>query len=454
MNFVDVFTTYRIVIVEFLLELYVFCALFLRKLNRKNHFVWRVVLLSVALFAIALPVAWFYTAFGSTAWGRILVYICLFSIVTCLAKLCFNERYLTILFCCSMAYAAQNLVYKVFLIFWTGGEMLLLFDGWGANFGVFYRLVYYSFLAICITIVWFAFIRKITQKLHTSKLNYRMLTVALLILGVTVLLCSFEDVFFAQLSVIRENRFDEPIYYALRQTGNLFSVVCCIIVLLLASKSIVENELLQEVEYLKHAIRQSEKQYQISKDTIELINVKCHDIKYKLNAFAAQQNLSPEAVDDLRESISIYDSRIETGNKLLNVLLSEKSLFCEQNGITLSCMMDGAKLDFMEMGDLYCLFGNVIDNALDAVKQIDDSERRVINLTVKTKDNLLLIQEENYFVGQLDFVDGLPVTTKQDSSYHGFGMKSIKMIVNKYGGELTAYVTDDVFHMNVIFSRQ
>lgn len=453
MTFVDVFTTYRIVIFEFLLELYVFCGLFLCKIDRQNHFVVRVILATVSLFAIALPVAWFYTAFGATVWGRIIVYVCLFSIVTLLAKLCFRKNYLTILFCCSMAYAAQNLVYKVFLIFWTGGEMLLLFDNWGSAFGIYYRLVYYSFLAGCIALVWFLFIRRITSKMQTCKLNNRMLTVALLILGVTILLCSFEDVYFAQLSVIRENRFNEPIYYALRQTGNVFSVVCCVIVLLLASKSIVENELMQEVEYLKYAIRQSERQYQISKDTIEMINVKCHDIKYKLSAFAAQEHLSPEALDDLSQSISIYDSRIETGNKLLNVLLSEKSLFCEQNGITLSCMMDGAKLDFMEVGDLYCLFGNIIDNALEAVKQIEDSARRVINLVVKSKDNLLLIQEENYFVGKLQFVEGLPITTKSDTACHGFGTKSIRMIVNKYTGELTTYVTDDIFHLSIIFSR-
>lgn len=453
MTFADVFTTYRIIILEFLIELYIFCGLFCRKLNRQKHFVWRVVVSTVALFAIGLPVAWFYTAFGSTVWGRIIVYLFLFSVVILLTKVCFCESYLTILFCCSMAYAAQNLVYKVFLIFWTSGEMLLLFDNWGNAFGIYYRLVYYSFLAVCITLTWFLFIRKITAKLQTHKLNHKMLTVALLILGVTILLCSFEDVFFAKLSVIRENRFDNPVYYALRQTGNVFSVVCCVIVLLLASKSIVENELLQEVEYLKYAIRQSEKQYQISKDTIDMINVKCHDIKYKLNAFAAQQNLSPEAVNELRESIAIYDSRIETGNKLLNVLLSEKSLFCEQNGITLSCMMDGAKLDFMEVGDLYCLFGNIIDNALEAVKQIDDSARRVINLVVKTKDNLLLIQEENYFVGELQFAEGLPITTKGDMIYHGFGTKSIRMIVKKYTGELTTYVTDDIFHLSIIFSR-
>ena len=50
----------------------------------------------------------------------------------------------------------------------------------------------------------------------------------------------------------------------------------------------MESQLLREVEYLKYAVQQGEKQYQISKDSIELINVKCHDIKYKLDALSAQ----------------------------------------------------------------------------------------------------------------------------------------------------------------------
>ena len=134
-------------------------------------------------------------------------------------------------------------------------------------------------------------------------------------------------------------------------------------------------------------------------------------------------------------------------------MLSEKSLFCEKNGITLSCMIDGSKLDFMELGDLYCLFGNLLDNALEAVKKIEERERRVIDLVVKMKDNMLLIQEENYFNGELRFEDGLPITTKGDTDYHGFGVRSLRMIVKKYGGEMTTYVSDDVFHLNILFGR-
>lgn len=155
---------------------------------------------------------------------------------------------------------------------------------------------------------------------------------------------------------------------------------------------------------------------------------------------------------DLEKAISIYDTRIETHNQLLDVLLTEKSLYCEQNGIQLSCMVDGEKLAFLENSDLYCLFGNVIDNALEAVAAVPQRERRIINLVVKARGRMLLIQQDNYFDGTLTFQNGLPLTTKADTSCHGFGLRSIQMIVHKYDGELTAHVDGDVFHLNILFS--
>lgn len=451
MSFSQVIYIYAIIIVEFIVEFSVFLVMFLHKLAKRNRFALRVSLLCVAYFAIGLPVAWFYTAFGNTVWGRILVYLVLFAVATVFVWRCFDVNYVTVLFCCSMAYAAQNLVYKVYLTVWTLGESLGLYDGWGEMFDLFYRLMYYIFFGACYTAVWFLFIRDTSEKLSTHEIDVKMLVVTVMVLAITVLLCSVEDIYFAKLSVWRENKFDNPVYYVLRQTGNGFSVVCCIIALLLASKTVVENRLMREVEYLKRAVHQSEKQYEISKDMIDIINVKCHDIRYRLSSLVSEDGAPTEAWEDLNRSIAIYDTRIDTGNKLLDVLLTEKSLYCESNNITLSCMADGAKLDFMEDGDLYCLFGNLLDNALEAVMETDREERRVIDLVVKAKDGMVLIREDNYFNGVLEFSDGLPVTTKRDKNYHGFGMQSLRMIVKKYNGVLTASAEGDIFHLNIMF---
>ncbi len=447
---IEVFRIYGMIIVEFLCELLVFCFLFCRVLKRSDGFWWKLPLCLAILFGVGIPVAWFYSAFGENVFGRIAVYLFLFALVILFGFWCFDENFFTVLFCCTLAYAAQNLVYKVYLIFWTAGDNCGLFDGWGQNFNLYYRLVYYSCFLICTVAVYFLFVRQITKRISSCQLDHRMLALTVFVLGVTILLCSFEDVYFAKLSVERENRFDNPVYFSLRETGNAFSVVCCSIVFLLSFKTIEERELSREVEYLKHTIRQSERQYRISKDTIDIINIKCHDIRYKLGMLASEVPV----LEDISKDIAIYDSRIETGSALLNVLLTEKSLFCEQNNIKMTCMIDGGKLDFIEEGDLYCLFGNLIDNALDAVKKIADPEKRIVNLVVKAKGGLLLVQEENYYEGELVFEDGLPVTTKGDKDHHGFGMRSLRLIARKYGGEMSAFVKDDVFHLNIIFGSQ
>ena len=335
----QVFYLYAIVIVEFLAEYSVFAVMCLHKLDWRKGFFIRAAVSFAILFAAGIPVAWFYSAFGSTLWGRMAVYLFLFALFTVLASRCFEEKFLTVFFCCSMAYAVQNLTYKLWLIVWTTGEYFRLYDGWGANFDLFYRLMYYTVFAICAVLMWFFFIRNLSKKVQSRAFDYRIALLALFILAVTIFLCSVEDLYFAKLSIDRENRFAGTTFFILRQTGNAFSVICCTIALLFASKAVVENELLQEVEYLKYAISQSERQYRISRDTIDMINVKCHDIKYKLDALMVQGGgTSEEAFRELRDSISIYDCTAETGNRLLDTLITEKSLYCEQNGITLSCM--------------------------------------------------------------------------------------------------------------------
>lgn len=118
-------------------------------------------------------------------------------------------------------------------------------------------------------------------------------------------------------------------------------------------------------------------------------------------------------------------------------------------------MADGAKLDFMTEGDLYCLFGNIIDNALEAVNGHRRARAQGCEFClIKSKNDMLVVQTENYFAGELVFKDGLPQTTKGDKNYHGFGMRSIRMIVNKYGGALSAKAEDGVFYLNIIFSPE
>lgn len=452
MTAAKLFTEYGMVIIEFLFELYVFFVMFACKIDRKRNFVLRAVLSTAVVLAVSIGVAAFYTVFGATPWGRVLVYLVLFGLVFAQGVVLFDESVWTVLFCSAAAYAVQNLVYNIYLFQYFIGKLAGIYSFGSGALGTFlYRLMYYAVFGALAALMWFTAVKHISVRLPTERFNYKIFTMAVMILVVSVVLCSIEDIYFTRAGIgVDVYRLKYDNLFALRLTSVVMNAVCCISILLILSKTLSQRGLQRDVEQLRRAIAQSEQQYRISKDTIDMINIKCHDIKYKLDA-AINGGASPDAVADLRRSIAIYDSNIETGNALLNVLFTEKSLFCEQHDIKLSCMIDGARLAFMDGGDLYCLFGNVIDNALEAVIKIPDSERRVIDIVVKAAGDMALVSAQNFFAGGVVLSDGLPVTTKSDKNYHGFGMASMRMIVKKYGGEMIVDTDGDIFKLTMLF---
>lgn len=446
----DVLLIFGRIIVQFIAELTIFVVIVCHFFERNRLFVVRLIAAFLAILVAGFGLSFFYYYFGVTVWGRVLVYFTLFFLFILGTKFIFNETFVTVIFSLGVAYALQNIMYKAWLLFYVTFEQIGWTDTWGENFSLIFRLLYYAFILIFVTLTAFIFIKFFKKNLSDRRFSKKMLIVTMMCLLATIVLCSFQDVLFSEFSSYRENHFETASLYFLRQSGNLLSLLTCVLVLYLSSKAVEGNRLEKEVEYLEHTIKQSKQQYAISKDTIEMINVKCHDIKYHIRSLANNGDVNPETLKELEESVKIYDSKFDTGNQLLNVLLLEKSLYCEQNNISFSCMIDGENFEFMDSGDLYCLFGNLIDNALEAVIKIKDVEKRIINLSAKRRGNMVVIEEENYFTGDLEFEDGLPVTTKDDRRYHGFGTRSLKILARKYGGELTTSSDGSIFHLSII----
>ena len=105
----------------------------------------------------------------------------------------------------------------------------------------------------------------------------------------------------------------------------------------------------------------------------------------------------------------------------------------------------------MEDADVYALFGNILDNAMEAVERLDEPDKRLISLTVRAQDHFLIVSQENYYDGVLELDHGLPVTTKADKRFHGFGMQSIKMLTEKYGGDLRLQTSGGIYRLSILF---
>jgi len=128
----------------------------------------------------------------------------------------------------------------------------------------------------------------------------------------------------------------------------------------------------------------------------------------------------------------------------------EKGLFCQEHDIQWTCMVNGSKLSFMKIEDIYAVFGNALDNAVEAVLCLAEKEKRVISVQTLEQNQLLLIQIRNYYDQELHFENGLPLTTKCDKTQHGYGMKSIRHIVETYDGILTVQAQDGIFMLQIL----
>ena len=209
-----------------------------------------------------------------------------------------------------------------------------------------------------------------------------------------------------------------------------------------------QSEQEEQIGVLHQLWRQDRAQFESVKANMDVINMKCHDLKHILDRI--EDKLTGEEAASLREAIQFYDANIKTGNEVLDVVLCEKAMTCQKSGISFSCMADGEKLDFLTPVQTYTLFGNIIDNAVEAVKPLP-LEERVISLSCWEEKDSLVVEESNYFSGRLELDHGLPATSKGDSSRHGFGTKSIQYIAAQYGGTMDIKVVDNMFFLTVRF---
>lgn len=226
-----------------------------------------------------------------------------------------------------------------------------------------------------------------------------------------------------------------------------FDIICCMISMMLQYGIIETSSLKEESKLMEHVLFMQHEKYRLSKETIDLINIKFHDLKKQM----LPRVMDAEEAQELYQTLNIYDMAVKSGNEALDIVLAEKSLLCEQQHIRLECIADGESLSFMSASDVYSLIGNAIDNAIESVLKATEPENRFIDISIKRSRELLIIHIENPFEGDLQFRDGLPLTTKADKDFHGFGLKSIQKVVEKYDGFFSIIPQDHLFVLNIVF---
>lgn len=231
--------------------------------------------------------------------------------------------------------------------------------------------------------------------------------------------------------------------------GRLSSILTHFTTLYMMYNLIGWRTLQMEQEAMEAIAEQRRSQYAFSQELINTINVKSHDLKKQLRYLKANRVAGDELIAELEDTVENYDSFIQTNNETLSTVLSEKSLLCRRHDIPFSCVADGSSLGFMKPLDIYTLFANLMDNAIEASLN-PALTHRCINLVVRQQAGFLSVHEENYCAGEFRFQDGLPRTSKADERYHGFGTRSMRQLAEKYGGTIAMKVEDGVFTVNIL----
>ncbi len=181
-----------------------------------------------------------------------------------------------------------------------------------------------------------------------------------------------------------------------------------------------------------------------------------HDMRHHLALLYGflEARDSGKAMEYIRQTQSDIDGIVPTRyceNTTLNLVLSAYASKAEQKGITLDIeAVVPVSLPFPDT-ELCTLLANGLENAVTAAASGSDSYRRsrppVVRVSCRVHKYNLLILIENTFYGQVDIKNGLPHTHKEG---HGFGVKSIAMLVDKHKGYYSFSANKGLFTLKIV----
>lgn len=202
-------------------------------------------------------------------------------------------------------------------------------------------------------------------------------------------------------------------------------------------------------QFLIEKLQQQYLYYQDKQKEEERVRSLYHDMKNHLLVLQAQMKKSGDAqqsIQELQDKIEGYETFQHTGNELLDVIIQDKAKKAQERDIDFSAVLHFEDGGFIEPLDISTIFGNALDNALEASMKLPQEER-VVTAKADRIRNMLSIVFENHTIGEIDKTNK---STKEDKFLHGFGIRNIKKAVGKYGGQCSIKVEKGMFSLKII----
>lgn len=427
--------------------------------EKRNHF-WLLVTLKVFVdFNISLLAFLFQFFFGYTFWTTLIVYLFMFVMSSLSYLFIFDVEIRDAIFITIICYALQHIAYKInYLAFDSYTNVNLQSDAYQGVYPSYNgvtgnvpitneKLIMFAWTIVIqfaiyalVDLLFFLIFAKNFKKFYreavgsTYTIEISIVTLAITIVLNTLYLFVDESSLFLSILIA------------------ILTILLCLFILYNCSTKLQLSYSNRERMLLETQYKEKFKQFEMSKENIDFINIKCHDLRKQIRFLKNNKGLvSEEELTKIENAIRIYDTSIKTGNDILDTLLQDKSIVMNKNHIKASYLIDGKLLDSLKKEDIYAIFGNILDNAIEALLHLEDLEKRTFSLSVKEKLGYISIEETNFFSGDLRFdKDGNPLTIKEDKTNHGFGTKSIKYVIKELNGKIVFSAQDNVFMVKAL----
>lgn len=231
----------------------------------------------------------------------------------------------------------------------------------------------------------------------------------------------------------------------------VFGVILYVILMVQIRQVKKENAKIKELTLQKEKQELKKKYYEENQvlftEYIALQEQLKQEIKY-LKQRAEQKDYTSiqEYVSKMGEKIS-HRQFIQTGNESFDIVLNQKLSQAQKEGCTLRLSVQKITLYSIRELDIMRLFSNLLDNAIAAASMTD---QKMILFSVQKKGNYLVVETENAFREVKQKKDGTFLSTKEDSTMHGMGLKIMEQIAKNYQGEMVVEAKEHRFHVKVM----
>lgn len=182
-----------------------------------------------------------------------------------------------------------------------------------------------------------------------------------------------------------------------------------------------------------------------------------HDINNHLESLQQLAGADPEQarsyMEDFRRALDKYSSLSLFGSDVVDAVLYSKYVKAQSEGISLEIELNISRELKIDSMDICCIFSNILDNAIEATRHLDDG--KVIKLKGMQRYGLILISVVNPVKNEpLKDKNGSYITGKADKKGHGLGLKSVEAVADKYCGNVDLKYSGGFFYVNVFLSQQ